>query len=302
MPQCGLAPGFVSIVANHLTESFDSLDTVYMRVGALPQFPTNALMYNLTWSTDGLINEYCNPCEAIHEGRRSKSCRWKASSTSRSTACATRPSTRPADWARSATRSKAGARAELQDDSLPRPSRPDALPDRETAAVRPPRVAQGHSGKCRAGHVSRRGRRVLHRLGPAQGTVCAASATPARSTAKPSTAKPGAPSKSPPPRAFARWSTCTSSGTLSGTGLLRQEQVELERVPGQPVRPALSRVEDQQPLYRHRGRWRQRSRCRSMLDDALGTLGVNAAAAIGNRRPVAERPWRTTRRSLADRR
>ena len=38
-----------------------------MRVGALPQFPTNALKYNLTWSTDGLINEYCNPCEAIHQ-------------------------------------------------------------------------------------------------------------------------------------------------------------------------------------------------------------------------------------------
>jgi saccharopine dehydrogenase-like NADP-dependent oxidoreductase len=70
MPQCGLAPGFVSIAAQHLTEAFDSLDSVYMRVGALPQFPSNALLYNLTWSTDGLINEYCNPCEAIHEGRR----------------------------------------------------------------------------------------------------------------------------------------------------------------------------------------------------------------------------------------
>jgi saccharopine dehydrogenase-like NADP-dependent oxidoreductase len=40
-----------------------------MRVGALPQFPSNMMMYNLTWSTDGLINEYCNPCEAIHETR-----------------------------------------------------------------------------------------------------------------------------------------------------------------------------------------------------------------------------------------
>ena len=39
-----------------------------MRVGALPAFPTNALKYNLTWSVDGLINEYCHPCEAIHEG------------------------------------------------------------------------------------------------------------------------------------------------------------------------------------------------------------------------------------------
>ena len=70
MPQCGLAPGFISIVANHLTKSFDELDSVRMRVGALPQFPTGELKYNLTWSTDGLINEYCNPCDAIHEGRR----------------------------------------------------------------------------------------------------------------------------------------------------------------------------------------------------------------------------------------
>ncbi len=70
MPQCGLAPGFVSIVAHHLTEAFESLDSVYMRVGALPQFPSNALMYNLTWSTDGLINEYCNPCDVIHDSQR----------------------------------------------------------------------------------------------------------------------------------------------------------------------------------------------------------------------------------------
>ena len=69
MPQCGLAPGFVSIAANHLTGCCDTVDSVYMRVGALPQFPTNALHYNLTWSTDGLINEYCNFCQVIHDGR-----------------------------------------------------------------------------------------------------------------------------------------------------------------------------------------------------------------------------------------
>ena len=69
MPQCGLAPGFVSIAARHLARRMDSLDQVQMRVGALPLFPNNALKYNLTWSTDGLINEYCNPCEAIHDGR-----------------------------------------------------------------------------------------------------------------------------------------------------------------------------------------------------------------------------------------
>jgi saccharopine dehydrogenase-like NADP-dependent oxidoreductase len=68
MPQCGLAPGFVSVAAAALASSFDELRSVSLRVGALPQFSTNALKYNLTWSTDGLINEYCNPCEAIVDG------------------------------------------------------------------------------------------------------------------------------------------------------------------------------------------------------------------------------------------
>jgi saccharopine dehydrogenase-like NADP-dependent oxidoreductase len=69
MPQCGLAPGFIGIVAHHLAKSFDTLHDVKMRVGALPAFPTNSLKYNLTWSVDGLINEYCHPCEAIRDGR-----------------------------------------------------------------------------------------------------------------------------------------------------------------------------------------------------------------------------------------
>jgi len=49
---------------------FEKLREVQMRVGALPVYPTNALKYNLTWSTDGLINEYCNPCESIRDGAR----------------------------------------------------------------------------------------------------------------------------------------------------------------------------------------------------------------------------------------
>jgi len=68
MPQCGLAPGFIGIVAHHLSQKFSRLHEVKMRVGALPAFPTNALKYNLTWSVDGLINEYCHPCEAIRDG------------------------------------------------------------------------------------------------------------------------------------------------------------------------------------------------------------------------------------------
>jgi len=70
MPQCGLAPGFIGIVAHHLSKKFSRLHEVKMRVGALPAFPTNSLKYNLTWSVDGLINEYCHPCEAIRDGER----------------------------------------------------------------------------------------------------------------------------------------------------------------------------------------------------------------------------------------
>jgi saccharopine dehydrogenase-like NADP-dependent oxidoreductase len=69
IPQCGLAPGFITIVAAALTRDFDELQDVRMRVGALPKFPSNALNYNLTWSTDGVINEYCEPCEAIVNSR-----------------------------------------------------------------------------------------------------------------------------------------------------------------------------------------------------------------------------------------
>lgn len=69
IPQCGLAPGFISIVANGLIQTFDSVEHIKMRVGALPKYPHNALKYNLTWSTEGLINEYGNPCEAVVNGQ-----------------------------------------------------------------------------------------------------------------------------------------------------------------------------------------------------------------------------------------
>ena len=68
VPQCGLAPGFISIAANELIQHFDELRSVKLRVGALPQHPNNVLKYSLTWSTDGVINEYGNPCQSIIDG------------------------------------------------------------------------------------------------------------------------------------------------------------------------------------------------------------------------------------------
>lgn len=67
-PQCGLAPGFISIAANELIKHFDEIRSVKLRVGALPQHPNNVLKYSLTWSTDGVINEYGNLCTAIVDG------------------------------------------------------------------------------------------------------------------------------------------------------------------------------------------------------------------------------------------
>ncbi|HKT71590.1 MAG TPA: saccharopine dehydrogenase C-terminal domain-containing protein [Steroidobacteraceae bacterium] len=69
VPQCGLAPGFISIAAAELITHFEELRAVKLRVGALPQHPNNVLKYSLTWSTEGLINEYGNPCQAIADGR-----------------------------------------------------------------------------------------------------------------------------------------------------------------------------------------------------------------------------------------
>lgn len=69
MPQCGLAPGFIGIAAHHLARDFEHIHELKMRVGALPEFPTNELKYNLTWSVDGLVNEYCHPCEALRDGK-----------------------------------------------------------------------------------------------------------------------------------------------------------------------------------------------------------------------------------------
>ncbi|HEV2817034.1 MAG TPA: saccharopine dehydrogenase C-terminal domain-containing protein [Allosphingosinicella sp.] len=72
MPQCGLAPGFVSIVAYDLANRFDALDEVRMRVGALTEHPANRLRYELTWSVEGLIHEYLAECDAIVDGKPCK--------------------------------------------------------------------------------------------------------------------------------------------------------------------------------------------------------------------------------------
>jgi len=67
-PQCGLAPGYIAIAANDVARDFSMIHDLTLRVGALPQFPTNALKYNITWSTAGVVNEYCEPCRVMLDG------------------------------------------------------------------------------------------------------------------------------------------------------------------------------------------------------------------------------------------
>ncbi|HET7394801.1 MAG TPA: saccharopine dehydrogenase NADP-binding domain-containing protein [Gammaproteobacteria bacterium] len=68
-PQCGLAPGFISIAGNELMSHFDEVHDAKLRVGALPQNPGNMTKYSLTWSSDGVINEYGNLCYGVADSK-----------------------------------------------------------------------------------------------------------------------------------------------------------------------------------------------------------------------------------------
>lgn len=69
-PQCGLAPGFIGIVGANLAAKFTKLRDIELRVGALPRYPNGLMGYSFTWSPAGVINEYINDAEVIHNGTR----------------------------------------------------------------------------------------------------------------------------------------------------------------------------------------------------------------------------------------
>lgn len=70
VPDCGLAPGVANVMGVHLIEESTSelIESVQIRVGALPQQPVGALGYQLAFNPAGLINEYAEPCEIIEGG------------------------------------------------------------------------------------------------------------------------------------------------------------------------------------------------------------------------------------------
>jgi lysine 6-dehydrogenase len=69
IPDCGLAPGMVSVLVAHGAERFERLDEVHIRVGGLPQNPRPPLDYQIVFSVEGLINEYVERARVIRGGR-----------------------------------------------------------------------------------------------------------------------------------------------------------------------------------------------------------------------------------------
>lgn len=69
VPNCGLAPGMANVLAARGAEFFDSLDSVKLRVGGLPQHPRPPFNYQLVFSVEGLINEYSGTSTVIRNGK-----------------------------------------------------------------------------------------------------------------------------------------------------------------------------------------------------------------------------------------
>ena len=72
IPDNGLAPGLVSVITRKIVDSFDTIDTVNIRVGGIPQEPQPPLNYQLVFSIDGLINEYAEPAMILDHGKKLK--------------------------------------------------------------------------------------------------------------------------------------------------------------------------------------------------------------------------------------
>ncbi|HYP27354.1 MAG TPA: saccharopine dehydrogenase C-terminal domain-containing protein [Blastocatellia bacterium] len=69
IPDCGLAPGMVSVLVAHGSQRFDKLEEVHIRVGGLPLDPRPPFNYQLIFSVEGLINEYVERARVVRGGR-----------------------------------------------------------------------------------------------------------------------------------------------------------------------------------------------------------------------------------------
>jgi len=68
IPDCGLAPGMVAVLAAHGAARFSALEELHIRVGGLPLEPRPPLDYQIVFSVEGLINEYVERARVVRGG------------------------------------------------------------------------------------------------------------------------------------------------------------------------------------------------------------------------------------------
>ena len=69
-PDCGLSPGMASILGGELLRRIGGkADALKIYVGGLPQRPKPPFNYQLVFSVQGLINEYCEPAKILRGGK-----------------------------------------------------------------------------------------------------------------------------------------------------------------------------------------------------------------------------------------
>jgi lysine 6-dehydrogenase len=68
IPDTGLAPGLVNVVAQHGIDQFDTVDSVKLYVGGLPQVPEPPLGYQIAYSIEGMVDYYTTPSLVVRNG------------------------------------------------------------------------------------------------------------------------------------------------------------------------------------------------------------------------------------------
>jgi lysine 6-dehydrogenase len=72
IPDCGVAPGMVNILAEHGIRQLDTVDSVRIYVGGLPQNPEPPLNYQVVYSLEGVIDYYTTRSWVLRNGQRSQ--------------------------------------------------------------------------------------------------------------------------------------------------------------------------------------------------------------------------------------
>jgi lysine 6-dehydrogenase len=72
IPDCGVAPGMVNILAQHGIEQLDRVEAVRIYVGGLPQHPEPPLNYQIVYSLEGVLDYYTTLSWILRDGRRAQ--------------------------------------------------------------------------------------------------------------------------------------------------------------------------------------------------------------------------------------